>query len=224
MNAFLTDLQTYFPEIVKAMQETLLMVSISVASAVAFGLPIGILLYLTSRGHLLSNNLLHNSVNYIVNTVRSFPFIILLVALIPLTRLIVGTTIGPLAASVSMSIAAIPFFARLVEQSLREVPKGIVEAAVAAGASPWHIVTKVMLSESRSGLVSGLTVTTISFISYSAMAGAVGGGGIGDLAVRYGYYRFETSVMIICIVILVVMVQLVQWLGNRIAKTLDKRG
>jgi D-methionine transport system permease protein len=210
-------------EIEKAIEQTLTMVSISVAAAIIIGMPIGILLFLTAPGNLKGNRPLYSVVGYMVNLVRSFPFLILLVALIPFSRMIVGTAIGPLAASVSLSVAAIPFYARLVEQSLRDVPKGVIEAAVASGASLKHIVFGVLLSEARPGLVSGLTVTIISFISYSAAAGTVGGGGIGDLAIRYGYQRFDTEVMVACIVILVVMVQLVQWAGSFAAARLDKR-
>ncbi|GLX71375.1 metal ABC transporter permease [Paenibacillus glycanilyticus] len=210
-------------EIIKAIGQTCTMVSISVAAAVMIGMPIGILLFLTAPGHLRSNRPVYRVASYAVNLVRSFPFLILLVALIPFSRMIVGTAIGPLAASVSLSVAAIPFYARLVEQSLREVPKGVIEAAVASGASMKHIVWGVLLSEARPGLVSGLTVTVISFISYSAAAGTVGGGGIGDLAIRYGYQRFDTEVMVACIVILVVIVQLVQWVGSFTASRLDKR-
>ena len=158
-----------------------------------------------------------------MNTVRSFPFIILMVALVPFTRTIAGTSIGPLAAAVPLSFAAIPYFARLVEQQLREVPRGVIEAAEAMGASPLQIVTRVLLREARSGLVLALTVLAISFLSYSAVAGVVGGGGIGDLAIRYGYYRFETDVMVITVAILVVIVQLIQFGGGRIARRLDKR-
>ena len=160
---------------------------------------------------------------WFVNTVRSFPFIILLVALVPFTRIIAGTSIGPLAAAVPLSFAAIPYFARLVEQNLREVPRGVIEAAHAMGASEFQIVLRVLLVEARSGLVLALTVLAISFLSYSAVAGVVGGGGIGDLAIRYGYYRFETDIMVVTVAILIALVQLIQFTGNRIAKRIDKR-
>ena len=160
---------------------------------------------------------------WLVNTVRSFPFIILLVALVPFTRMIAGTSIGPLAAAVPLSFAAIPYFARMVEQNLREVPRGVIEAAHAMGASELQIVLRVLLVEARSGLVLALTVLSISFLSYSAVAGVVGGGGIGDLAIRYGYYRFETDIMVATVAILIIMVQLIQFTGNRIAKRIDKR-
>lgn len=155
--------------------------------------------------------------------IRSFPFIILLVVLIPVTRFLIGETVGPLAASVPLSIAAIPYFARLVEQALKEVPKGTIEAAIAIGTPKHLIIRDVLLNEARSGIILALTVTTVSFISYSAMAGIVGGGGIGDLAIRYGYYRFQTDVMIFMVVLLIVIVQLIQVAGNFIAKSLDKR-
>jgi D-methionine transport system permease protein len=160
---------------------------------------------------------------WFVNTVRSFPFIILLVALVPVTRCLAGTSIGPLAAAVPLSFAAIPYFARLVEQNLREVPRGVIEAAQAMGASELQIVLRVLLPEARAALVLALTVLAISFLSYSAVAGVVGGGGIGDLAIRYGYYRFETEVMVFTVVILVALVQLIQLTGTRIARRIDKR-
>ena len=144
-------------------------------------------------------------------------------ALVPLTRAILGTTIGPIAATIPLSVAAIPYFARLVEQALREVPKGVIEAAEAMGATPLQIVRKVLLVEARSGLVLSPTVLTVSFISYSAMAGVVGGGGIGDLAIRFGYYRFQTDVMVVTVLMLVILVQSVQFIGNRIAAKIDKR-
>lgn len=211
------------PEIIKSIQQTFIMVSISVASAVIIGMPIGIILFLFAPGNFYENRYLYIVMNYIVNLVRSFPFIILIVALIPFTRFVTGTTIGPIPAAVALSVAAIPFYARLVEQSLRDVPKGVIEAAVASGASLKHLIFGVLLSEARPGLVSGLTVTIISFISYSAAAGTVGGGGIGDLAIRYGYQRFDTSIMIACIILLLILVQIVQLIGTWLANKLDKR-
>lgn len=219
----LNDLFSLAPDFGKAMGETFMMVGISVGSALLFGLPLGIILFITGHGQIFERKVIHSVVNYVVNTVRSLPFVILLVALIPLTRLVIGTTIGPVAASVPLSIAAIPYFARLVEQSLREVPKGVIEASVAMGASPWEIIWKVMLNEARSGIVSALTVTSISLLSYSAMAGMVGGGGIGDLAIRFGYYRFQTEVMVATVILLIILVQIIQNVGNRIAHFLDKR-
>nr|WP_245406362.1 MULTISPECIES: methionine ABC transporter permease [unclassified Peribacillus] len=199
------------------------MVGIAVLAAILLGLPLGFITFLTSKEQLLEQTILNNVLNAMINTVRSFPFIILLIALIPFTRTILGTSVGPLAASIPLSIAAIPFLARLVEQSLREVPKGTIEAAVAMGGSPSQIIFKVLLLEARSGLLLGLTVTAVSFISYSAIAGVVGGGGIGDLAIRYGYYRFQTDIMITTVFLLIIIVQSVQFAGNYLSAKLDKR-
>lgn len=211
------------PEMWDALGQTLLMLGIGLSSAVLIGGPLGVLLFLVADGQSLQNRPAALILGWLVNTVRSFPFIILLVALVPLTRIIAGTSIGPLAAAVPLSFAAIPYFARLVEQNLREVPRGVIEAAHAMGASEFQIILRVLLVEARSGLVLALTVLSISFLSYSAVAGVVGGGGIGDLAIRYGYYRFETDIMVATVAILILMVQLIQFSGNRIAKRIDKR-
>ena len=211
------------PEMALAVGQTLAMLAIGLSAAVLIGGPLGILLFLIAEGQSLQNRPLAVVLGWFVNTVRSFPFIILLVALVPFTRIIAGTSIGPLAAAVSLSFAAIPYFARLVEQNLREVPRGVIEAAHAMGASELQIVMRVLLLEARSGLVLALTVLSISFLSYSAVAGVVGGGGIGDLAIRYGYYRFQTDIMIVTVAILVAMVQLIQFAGNGLARRLDKR-
>ena len=211
------------PELWTALGQTLTMLSIGLSAAVLLGGPLGVLLFLVSNGQPLQNRFAAAVLGWFVNTVRSFPFIILLVALVPLTRIIAGTSIGPLAASVPLSCAAIPYFARLVEQQLRDVPRGVIEAAHAMGASELQIVLRVLLVEARSGLVLALTVLAISFLSYSAVAGVVGGGGIGDLAIRYGYYRFETDMMIATVVLLVFIVQLIQFAGARLARRLDKR-
>ena len=171
----------------------------------------------------MQNRVLFAVVGWLVNMVRSFPFVILLVALVPFTRWLVGTSIGPMAASVPLACAAIPYFARLVEQSLREVPRGVIEAAHAMGASERQIIWRVLLVEARSGIVQSLVVLSISFLSYTAIAGVVGGGGVGDLAIRYGYQRFQNDVMLLTVAILVVMVQLIQVIGNHVARRLDKR-
>ncbi|MFJ7931345.1 methionine ABC transporter permease [Peribacillus sp. NPDC096448] len=211
------------PEIYLGVGQTFLMVGIAILAAILLGLPLGFLAFLTSKEQLLEQTILNNVLNAMINTVRSFPFIILLIALIPFTRTLLGTSVGPLAASIPLSIAAIPFLARLVEQSLREVLKGTIEAAVAMGGSPFQIISKVLLLEARSGLLLGLTVTAVSFISYSAIAGVVGGGGIGDLAIRYGYYRFQTDIMITTVFLLIIIVQSVQFAGNYLSAKLDKR-
>jgi D-methionine transport system permease protein len=211
------------PEMWTAFGQTLTMLGIGLSAAVLLGGPLGILLFLVGDGQSLQNRPLAFVLGWLVNVVRSFPFIILLVALVPLTRVIAGTSIGPLAAAVPLSFAAVPYFARMVEQNLRDVPRGVIEAAHAMGASELQIVLRVLLVEARSGLVLALTVLAISFLSYSAVAGVVGGGGIGDLAIRYGYYRFETGVMVATVAILVAMVQIIQFSGSRIARRLDKR-
>jgi D-methionine transport system permease protein len=160
---------------------------------------------------------------YLVNVLRSFPFIILLVLLIPFSRVLVGTSIGPKAAAVALSFAVIPYFARLVEQNLRDVPRGMVEMARACGATPLQIVLKVLIPEALPALLGSLTVTATGFIAYSAVAGAVGAGGLGDLAIRFGYYRFETSVMIWCVIIMFILVQCTQWLGDWLVRRTDRR-
>jgi D-methionine transport system permease protein len=211
------------PELWTALGQTLTMLGIGLSAAVLIGGPLGVLLFLVADGQSLQNRPASLLLGWFVNTVRSFPFIILLVALVPFTRIIAGTSIGPLAASVPLAFAAIPYFARMVEQALRDVPRGVIEAAHAMGASELQIVLRVLLVEARSALVLALTVLSISFLSYSAVAGVVGGGGIGDLAIRYGYYRFETDVMIATVVVLIIIVQTIQFTGNRIARRLDKR-
>jgi D-methionine transport system permease protein len=199
------------------------MVFVSVSIATIFGIPLGVLLFITDKGLFLQNRFLNVVLGTIANIIRSIPFIILLVALLPFTQWLIGTTIGPSAASVSLSVAAVPFFARLVESSLREVDKGVIEAALAVGATPWMIIREVLLPEARSGIILGLTVTTISLLGYSAMAGIVGGGGIGDLAIRFGYYRFQNDIMITTVIILIILVQVIQFIGDKIARFVDKR-
>ncbi|KQW02626.1 methionine ABC transporter permease [Rhizobacter sp. Root1221] len=221
---FLSDnIQAVLPELGTAFGQTLTMLGIGLSAAVLIGGPLGVLLFLLSPGQSLDQRHTFRVLNWFVNTVRSFPFIILLVALVPVTRVVAGTSIGPVAAAVPLSFAAIPYFARLVEQCLRDVPRGTIEAAHAMGASELQIVWRVLVVEARSGLVLALTVLAISFLSYSAAAGVVGGGGIGDLAIRYGYYRFQTDVMVLTVAILVVLVQIIQFGGNAIARRLDKR-
>ncbi|MEH7352640.1 methionine ABC transporter permease [Neobacillus drentensis] len=219
----LNHLVELIPDINTAFLQTIYMIIISLVIAIVIGLPVGILLYVTDKGLFLQNRVIQVCMGFGVNLIRSIPFIILLVALIPLTNFLVGTTIGPTAASVSLSVAAIPFFARIVETALREIDKGVIEAAIAAGATPWMIIKDVLLLEARSGIISGITLTLISLIGFSAMAGTVGGGGIGDLAIRFGYYRYDNTIMIATVVILIVLVQFVQLLGDFIAKAVDKR-
>jgi D-methionine transport system permease protein len=217
------SLTSILPELNKAFFETVYMVGISLAFAIIVGLPLGILLFVTDKGLFLQNSFIKKVVGFVVNMVRSVPFIILLVALLPLTKLLTGTTIGPTAASVSLSVAGIPFFARMVETSLREIDKGVIEASVSVGASPWMIIKDVLLPEARPAVIQAITITTISLVAYSAMAGIVGGGGVGDLAIRFGYYRYDNTVMITTVVILICLVQLIQYTGDIFARLVDKR-
>lgn len=200
--------------------QTLVMVVVSCGIAVLFGLPLGVVLYSTRRRQILAAPHLNKVVGAIVNIVRSIPFIILMVAIIPFTRLIVGSSIGTAAAMVPLTIAAIPFVARLIESALSEVSEGLIEAAESMGASPWQIIVKILLPEAMAGIIRGITLTLVTLVGYSAMAGAVGGGGLGDIAIQYGYERFEVHVMILTVVILVVIVQLLQWSGDFAAKRL----
>ena len=202
---------------------TIYMVGVSTVFTVIFGLPLGVLLVLTDKEGLLPRPGLNRVLSFIVNLARSIPFIILLVLLIPFTRALVGTSIGPTATIVPLTIAAVPFFGRVVESSLREVPRGLIEAAQSMGSSLWQTVSKVLISESMPGLILGVALTFISLVGYSAMAGAVGGGGLGDLAIRYGYIRNETDVMLVIVVLLLILVQGVQWLGDSLAARLSKK-
>ncbi|GGL24962.1 methionine ABC transporter permease [Planomonospora parontospora] len=211
------------PLLLEATGQTTQMVVWSTLFTVLFGLPLGIALVVTDRGGLLPSPVLNRVLGLVVNLGRSLPFIVLMIAVIPLTRLIVGTTIGTFAAVVPLTLGAAPFFARLVETALREVGRDTVQAAQAMGAGRGTIIGKVLLPEAMPGLVAGLTVTVVALISYSAMAGAIGGGGLGDLAIRYGYQRFETTLMVVTVVVLVVIVQLVQTLGDVVARRLARR-
>jgi len=208
---------------VQSFWETLVMVGISGVVGAIVGLPLGVLLFLTDRGGVLQNVATNRAMGLTVNAVRSTPFIILLVAVIPFTRLIVGTSIGTAAAVVPLTIAAAPFIARLVETALREVDRGLIETAEALGATTRQIVFKVLLPEALPGIVAGLTITFVSLVGYSAMAGAIGGGGLGDLGIRYGYQRFLPEVMVTVVVILIVFVQLVQSFGDWLVRRLSHR-
>lgn len=216
-------LRQYEAEIWRAISETFFMVGVSIVAAVLIGLPIGTYLFLCGKGKLLENRVVYNILNLAVNTIRSFPFLLLVVFLIPFTRLIVGTAIGTVAATVPLSIIAIAHYARLVEQSLLDVPKGVIEAAVSMGASVRRIIFSFLFVEARSGLVLGLTTSIVSFISYSTIMGVVGGGGIGDFAIRYGYQQFKTDLMLYMIFIMIILVQLIQMIGTAAARWLDKR-
>lgn len=213
----------YQSEIGQSIAETFIMVGVSILAAILVGLPLGTWLYLSRKGQLLENQVVFSVLNLVVNIVRSFPFLLLVVFLIPFTRLIIGTAIGTAAATVPLSIIAIAHYARLVEQSLIDVPRGVVEAALSMGASVKDIIFKFLYVEARSGLVLGLTTSIISFISYSTIMGVVGGGGIGDFAIRYGYQQFQTELMLYMILIMLVFVQLIQFTGTTVARIIDKR-
>jgi D-methionine transport system permease protein len=215
-----TDVLTLLPN---AFLETLQMVFAASLAAVVLGIPLGVLLVSTDRDGVLPNVALNRVLGALVNATRSTPFIILMVAIIPFTRAIVHTSIGTTAAIVPLAVAAIPFLARLAEASMRDVPSGLVEAARAMGATPAQIVVKVLLPEARPGLVAGVTITLISLVGYSAMAGAIGGGGLGDLGIRYGYERFEPQVMIATVAVLIAFVQVVQFAGDRLVRRLSHR-
>lgn len=202
--------------------ETFIMLGVSTLVGILIGLPLGVLLHMTDRGGLSSNRALNLSVGFIINGIRSIPYIILVIALIPLTRLLVGSSIGTMAASVPLSIAAVMLIVRIVEDSLRTVPYELVEATLSMGATRMQIVRKILIPEALPGIASGTTLVIISLIGFSAMAGAVGGGGLGDLAIRYGYQRYNTEIIIEVVVILVVMVQIVQVAGDRLSKKLRK--
>ncbi len=207
----------------EATLQTLWMVGLSGLVSVLLGLPLGVLLHASSPGGLRPMPRTNRVVGAVVNVTRSLPFIILMVALIPVTRLVTGTSVGSTAAAVPLAIGAIPFFARLVEAALRNVDPGTVEAAEVIGSTRRQVVTKVLLPEATPGLVAATTTTLITLVAYSAMAGAVGGGGLGFLAISYGYRRFDTVVMVLTVIVLVVMVQLLQALGDHLARRLDHR-
>lgn len=211
------------PELLAALGETGLMVLITVPIAVAVAVPVGVLLWATRPGGLRPAPRLYQAVNAVVNVVRSFPFLILLIAMIPITRLIVGTSVGTVAVTVPLAVNAIAYLSRFVEQNLLQVDPGVIEAARAMGASHRQTVWNVLLVEARPGLVGSVTIMVVSFISYSAIAGLVGGGGIGDFAIRFGYYRYETAVMITAVVVMIALVQGIQLLGTLAVRRLDKR-
>ena len=213
----------HIPILWESTLQTIYMVVVSGLLGTALGLPLGVFLAVSKRGELLSAPLLNRVLGLVVNAMRSIPFIILVVAIIPFTRMIAGTSIGTTAAIVPLTLAAAPFIARIVETAVREVEGGLIEAARAMGASPGQIISKVLLPEALPGIVLGLTLAMVSLIGYSAMVGAVGGEGLGDLGIRYGYQRFMPDVMLAVVVILIVLVQGVQSLGEWIARRLDHR-
>ncbi len=210
-------------KVLLATWETVYMVAVSTFLSYLAGLPLGVIMVVTAEGHILESRGLNRSLGTVINAVRSIPFIIFLILLIPLTRFIVGTSIGTTASIVPLTLAAIPFVARLVETSLKEIEWGLVEAALSMGASAWQVIYKVLLPEARASLNLGVAITTISLVGYSAMAGIVGGGGLGTLAYYYGYQRYENDIMWITVVVLVLLVQLVQMLGDHLAAGISNR-
>ncbi|KAA5938852.1 ABC transporter permease [Pantoea sp. Bo_2] len=209
--------------LLNATGETLYMVLLAALFTVAIGLPAGVLLFLTRPQGILPNRAISLLLNALVNTGRALPFVVLLIALIPFTRLLVGTTLGSTAAIVPITLGAFPFFARIVENALDEVDRGRIEAVVSMGGTLWHIVSRVLLPEALPALVAGITLTMVMLIGFSAMAGVVGGGGLGDLAIRYGYQRFDNQIMAATIVVLLALVMLIQKLGDRLVRSLAYR-
>lgn len=227
MMEFLTNLLNLLNEfkglLLISTWQTLYITLISTLIAYIFGIPLGIWVVSTSSNSIAPNRPVHESLSRIINIGRSIPFIILLVAVLPLTRMLIGTTIGPTATIVPMTIAAIPFVARMIEQSLVEVDNGLIEMGQAMGATSIQIIFKILLTESLPSIIRGVSITIINLIGYSAMAGAVGGGGLGDLAIRYGYHRRQTDIMMVTIVLLIIIVEVIQVSGNAIASKIDKR-
>ena len=209
--------------LIQGFLETVQMTVISTVVAVLLGVPLGVILVITSRGHIMQHEAVNKVLGAIVNATRSIPFIILMVAIIPFTRLVAGTSIGTTAACVPLTLAAIPFLARLVETAIKEVNGGVIEAAQSMGATPLQIIWKVLLPEALPTLIDNITVFIVNLISYSAMAGAIGGGGLGDIAIRYGYQRFQGDVMLATIVILIILVQVIQSLGDYLSRKVNKK-
>lgn len=221
MDAFFANID--WAEIARATRDTLLMLGGSMALTLLFGIPLGVLLYLSGKGRLAANPVLNAVLSLIVNILRSVPFIILLIVMLPVTVLLVGTSLGVAGAIPPLVVGAAPFYARLVETALREVDKGVVEATQAMGGSTWQIVTRALLPEAMPGIIAGATVTAIALVSYTAMAGVVGAGGLGDLAIRFGYQRFQTDVMVVTVVLLLLLVQALQMLGDRLVASVSHR-
>ncbi len=212
-----------WPLLLEGTLDTLYMVGLAALFTVLIGLPLGVLLFLSRRDGVLPSPRLNQILGAVINIGRSLPFIVLLIALIPFTRIIIGTTLGSTAAVVPITIGAFPFFARVVENALDEVDIGRIEAILSMGGNAWHVVSKVLLPEALPAVLAGITLTVVMLIGFSSMAGVIGGGGLGDLAIRYGYQRFNNQVMVGTVIILIVMVQLVQSLGDRLVRSLAHR-
>ncbi|QUG75712.1 methionine ABC transporter permease MetI [Erwinia sp. E602] len=217
------DINELWQLMAQATLETLYMVALAGVFTLLFGLPLGVLLFISRRGGILPLPRVNALIGTLVNIGRSLPFVVLLIALIPFTRLVVGTTLGSSAAVVPITLGAVPFFARIVESALDEVAKGRIEAILSMGGSGWHVISKVLLPEALPALLAGVTLTLVMLIGFSSMAGVIGGGGLGDLAIRYGYQRFNQPVMIGTVVVLVLLVQIVQMTGDRLVRRLAHR-
>lgn len=218
---FMPNVIELFPDMIKALVETIVMVLISGSISTLIGIPIGIILVVTRPKNILENNLIYSIVGKIINVFRSIPFVILLAAIIPFTRFIVGTTIGLKGAIVPLVLGAVPFVARQIESALLDIDKGVIEAAQAMGSSPFEIIYRVLLKEGLPGIIYALTITSVSLIGFSAVAGTVGGGGLGDFAIRYGYQYFKTDIMIATIIILLILVNGIQSFGEFLLKRLS---
>jgi D-methionine transport system permease protein len=213
----------FWPDIWQATLDTLFMLVSSLVLTLVLGIPLGVLLFLTNRGQISESLIVNRLLGIVVNILRSIPFVILLIMMIPFTLLVMGTSLGVAGAIPPLVAGAAPFYARLVETALRDIPRPTIEAAQAMGATRFKIITKVLLPEALPGLVSGATVAAIALVSFTAMAGVVGAGGLGDLAIRYGYQRFQADVMLVTVALLVLLVQLIQWSGDWLARRIDHR-
>ena len=212
-----------FDLVIPSLMETLYMVFFSTIFSLLIGFPLGILLVITEKGNIWEKPLLNKILNSIINLLRSFPFLILMILIFPLSKIIVGRTIGTTATIVPLAIASAPFVARVMESSLKEVDKGVIELSLSLGATTLQIITKVLLPEALPSIILGVTLTIINIIGYSAMAGSIGGGGLGDLAIRFGLYRFQTDIMVVAVLIIVILVQSVQFIGNFLSEKLNKK-
>lgn len=218
--AYLLELKNI---VLPSIGETLYMVFLSSIFSIVIGILLGIILYVTEKENILENIILNKVLGVIVNIGRSIPFVIMMIAVFPLSKFIVGTTIGSTASIVPLTVAAIPFVARMIESSLKEIDKGVIEAAISMGSNEWQIICKVLIAESISSIIAVITTTIISIIGYSAMAGTIGGGGLGNIAVTYGYQRFRTDILIISIIIMIIFVQIIQTIGNYLSERLNKK-
>ena len=212
-----------WPEITKATNDTLTMLGVTMVFTVIIGLIVGIVLFLTSSGQMLQNRIVYSILSFIVNILRSIPFIILMILIMPMTKMLVGQSWGVKGAIPPLIVAAAPFFARLVEASLREVDRGVIEAAQAMGASRWRIIWSVLLRESRTGLLAAITITAVTLVGYTAMSGVIGGGGVGDLAIRYGYQGYKLDLMLVTVAILIIMVQILQMVGDALVRRFSRK-